>query len=257
MTDPISTLAELFAGARRPVVLTGAGISTESGIPDFRSPGGVWDRYDPADLTWQRFAGSVEGRRRYWAVGRRVYPVIRDATPNAAHRALAALWALGRLDCCITQNVDNLHQRGGLPDDAVIEIHGNATRARCLGCAAAFSRDEVHLWLDDGVDVPQCPACGGIVKPRTVLFGESMPRDAWEEAERRVRAADLLVVVGSSLVVYPAAYLPAHARAAGAVLAVVNLTPTPSDAAAAVVVRGRAGDVLPAVVDRLREARVP
>jgi NAD-dependent deacetylase len=275
------------------VIFTGAGVSTESGIPDFRHglasaverpaashchhglasaverpaashchhglasaverpaasrchhPGGVWDRYDPGALTWQRFIGSVEGRRRYWDVGRRVYPVIRDAKPNAAHFAIATLWTLGRLDCCITQNVDNLHQRAGLPDDAVIEVHGNATRARCLACGAAFSRDEVHAWLDA---VPACPACGGIVKPHTILFGEAMPRAAWEEAERRARAADLFVVVGSSLVVYPAAYLPAHAKAAGARLAIVNLTRTPFDHMADVVVTAPAGEALPALI---------
>ena len=258
MTDPgLTRLAELFVSARRPVIFTGAGVSTESGIPDFRSPGGVWDRYDPGALTWHGFIGSVEGRRRYWEMGRAVYPVIRDAKPNAAHHAIAALWQSGRLDCCVTQNVDNLHQRAGLPEDAVIEVHGNATRARCLTCAAAFSRDEVHGWLEAGVEVPACPACGGVVKPHTILFGEALPAAAWAEAERRARAADLFVVVGSSLVVYPAAYLPAHARAAGATLAVVNLTPTSCDAAAEVVVRARAGEALPAVVEHLSKGRVP
>ena len=256
IADAVARLAALFAAARRPVILTGAGVSTESGIPDFRSPGGVWDRYAPGDLTWQRFVGGVEGRRRYWEVGRRVYPVIRDAKPNAAHIAVATLWTLGRLDCCITQNVDNLHQRAGLPDDAVIEVHGNATRARCLACGAAFSRDEVHAWLDDGMAVPACPACGGVVKPHTILFGEAMPPIAWAEAGHRARAADLFVVVGSSLVVYPAAYLPAHAKAAGARLAIVNLTPTPCDHAADVVVRARAGQALPALLDHLTQARL-
>ena len=258
MTDePIARLGALFASARRPVVFTGAGVSTESGIPDFRSPGGVWDRYDPGALTWQRFIGSAEGRRRYWEIGRQVYPVIRDAKPNAAHVAIATLWTLGRLDCCITQNVDNLHQRAGLPDDAVIEVHGNATRARCLACGAAFSRDEVHAWLDDGVPVPACPACGGVVKPHTILFGEAMPRAAWSEAEARARAADLFVVVGSSLVVYPAAYLPAHAKAAGATLVIVNMTSTSFDHTADVVVRARAGKALPALLDHLTPARTP
>jgi NAD-dependent deacetylase len=256
VTDPLGALCALFAQARRAVVFTGAGISTESGIPDFRSPGGVWDRYDPGDLTWPRFAGSEAARRRYWRIAREVYPVIRDAKPNAGHHALAALWTLGRLQCCITQNVDNLHQRGGLPEDAVLEIHGNATRTRCLDCGAAYSRDEVHAWLDDGVDVAHCPACGGVVKPCTILFGEAMP-PAWQEAQRCARAADLFVVVGSSLAVYPAAYLPARAREGGAAVAVVNQTPTPCDATAALVVRGRAGDVLPAVVARLIEARRP
>jgi NAD-dependent deacetylase len=253
----VDALAGLFAAAKRPVVFTGAGISTESGIPDFRGPGGVWDQYDPRELTWQGFIGSVAGRRRYWDVGRAVYPVIRAAEPNAAHRALAELHRLGRLACCITQNVDDLHQRAGLPSAAVIELHGNATRVRCLACDAGWHRDEVHAWLEGGVDVPSCPTCGGIIKPRTVLFGEAMPRAALAEAERHARASDLFVVVGSSLAVYPAAYLPAHALDAGATLVVVNLTPTRLDGRAGVVIRARAGDVLPGVEDNLAAVKGP
>ena len=247
MTGDLARLADLVAAARRTVAFTGAGVSTESGIPDFRSPGGVWDRYDPGELTYRNFIDSADGRRRYWAVGRVVYPVVRGARPNRAHRALAALHAAGRLDCCITQNVDGLHQRAGLPEDAVIELHGNAGRVRCLACHARFSRDEVHGWLDAGADVPACPGCGGIVKPETVLFGEAMPRAALAEAERCAREADLFVVVGSSLVVYPAAYVPRHARAAGARLVIVNLAPTPLDHAADLVLRVAAGDALAAV----------
>jgi NAD-dependent deacetylase len=251
----VAGLAALFAAARRPVVLTGAGVSTESGIPDFRSPGGVWDRYDPGDLTWQKFIGSADGRRRYWQLGRAVYPVLRSAIPNAAHLALAELHRMGRLDCCITQNVDDLHRRAGLPAGALIELHGNATLVRCLECGAGWHRDEVHAWLESGIDVPDCPKCGGIVKPRTVLFGEGMPAGELAEAERRARAADLFVVVGSSLAVYPAAYLPAHARDAGATVVIVNLAPTAFDARAELVVRGRAGEVLAGVANHVRAQR--
>ena len=247
-----SRLARLFAEARRPVVFTGAGVSTESGIPDFRSPGGVWDRFDPNELTYANFVGSLTGRRKYWELGRTIYPVIRAAEPNAAHRALAELYARGRLDCCITQNIDNLHQRAGLPPDRVIELHGNATRARCLSCSAGFTRDEVHEWLERGVEVPECPRCAGIIKPATIMFGEAMPRDAMGEAERRARACDLFVVVGSSLVVYPAAYVPLYAKDAGATLVIVNLTPTPYDDGADVVIRGKAGEVMARVPPEVR-----
>lgn len=257
MTSELARLSDLLAGARRAVAFTGAGVSTESGIPDFRSPGGVWDRYEPAELSYQNFAGSVEGRRRYWAVGREVYPVIRGARPNRAHHALAVLYAAGRLDCCITQNVDGLHQRAGLPEDAVIELHGNAGRVRCLACRARFSRDEVHRWLDAGIDVPACPECGDVVKPDTVLFGEPLPPAALAEAERRARAADVCVVVGSSLAVYPAAYVPRRARDAGAALVIVNLTPTPLDHAADLVLRMAAGAALAAVARGLGAALVP
>jgi NAD-dependent protein deacetylase/lipoamidase len=250
--DPIEGVGRLLASARRPVVFTGAGVSTESGIPDFRSPGGVWDRFDPREMTYQNFLGSETARRKYWEIGRQSYALMRTAEPNAAHRALAELHRLERLDCCVTQNVDNLHQRGGLPEDKVIELHGNATRARCLDCGRGYSRDEVQRWLDDGVALPVCSACGGIVKPHTILFGEPMPARAVEEAERRARAADVFVVVGSSLVVYPAAYMPAHAKHAGAALVIVNLSPTPCDTQADFVIRGRAGEVLDAIVGRVR-----
>jgi len=248
----VSRLAALFAEARRPVAFTGAGVSTESGIPDFRSPGGVWARFDPSEFTYQNFVGSVEGRRRYWALGRVVYPVLRAAAPGAAHLALAELYRRGRLDCCITQNIDDLHQRAGLPPVAVLELHGNATRARCLDCGEICSRDELHARLEQGVDVPDCPACGGLVKPHTILFGEAMPSAVVEEAERRAAAADLFVVLGSSLAVYPAAYMPLHARRAGATLAIVNLEPTRLDDQADLVIRAPAGEVMAAVVDEVR-----
>jgi NAD-dependent deacetylase len=253
--DPIDRAARFLVGAQRTVVFTGAGVSTESGIPDFRSPGGLWDRYDPRELTYHNFISTESGRRLYWEIGRRSYPIMRSAEPNPAHLAIAELDRLGRLDCCITQNVDNLHQRAGLAPEKVIELHGNATRARCLACERRYAREVVQEWLDGGVDVPACPACGGIIKPYTVLFGESMPAREMAEAERRARAADVFVVVGSSLVVYPAAYLPAHAREGGATLIIINLSPTPYDAQADVLITGKAGEVMDAVIGRMRSLR--
>ena len=248
----LERLADLVSSKRRIVAFTGAGVSTESGIPDFRSPGGVWDRFDPNEFTFQKFMASEAGRRRYWELGRTTFPVIRRAEPNPAHHALVTLWRLGKLDCVITQNIDDLHQRAGLPEDRVIELHGNATRVRCLTCERPYERERVQEWLEAGVAVPLCdPPCGGIIKPRTIMFGEAMPRREMEEAERRARACDLFVVIGSSLVVYPAAYLPLHARAAGAVLAIVNLTETPQDGQADLVIRGSAAAILAQVTDRL------
>ena len=257
-TAGLERLAELLSGARRVVAFTGAGVSTESGIPDFRSPGGVWDRFDPSEFTFQNFMASEAGRRRYWELGRTTFPVIRQAEPNPAHQALVTLWRLGKLDCVITQNIDNLHQRAGLPADRVIELHGNATQARCLTCGQAYERERVQQWLEAGVTVPQCdPPCGGIIKPRTIMFGEAMPRLEMEEAERRARASDVFLVVGSSLVVYPAAYMPLHAKDAGAALAIVNLTETPHDGQADLVIRGSAAGVLSHVVDRLASRPAP
>jgi NAD-dependent deacetylase len=252
MDDLIERAAEIVATAGRLVVFTGAGVSTESGIPDFRSPGGLWARYDPDDFSYQNFLRSAEARRRYWTVGRELYATVRAAEPNPAHRAITTLDALGLLDCVITQNIDNLHQRAGTAPEKVIELHGNATRARCLGCGRAYARDEIQARLEAGEAVPDCHACGGIVKPHTILFGEPMPARETQAAEARARAAGCFVVVGSSLAVYPAAYMPRYAKEAGARLVIVNLTATPLDHAADVVVPGKAGEVMEKLVERVR-----
>lgn len=257
MPAEIDRVAELVCRAQRLVVFTGAGVSTESGIPDFRSPGGIWDRFDPEEFTYQNFVGSAEGRRKYWQLGRQIYPVIQKAEPNAAHYAIAELDRLGRLDCVITQNIDNLHQRVGLPPEKVIELHGNATRAGCLSCGRAYGRGEIHEWLESGVEIPVCPPpCGGIIKPQTVMFGEAMPARETREAELRARRSDLFIVVGSSLVVYPAAMMPLYAKRAGAALVIVNLTETPHDPYADVLLPGRAGPVMEQLLDRVRQRLV-
>jgi NAD-dependent deacetylase len=254
MDARLDRAAELLARTGRVVAFTGAGVSTESGIPDFRSPTGLWARYDPDDFSFPNFMRSEDARRRYWAVGRELYGAIRSAQPNAAHRALVTLERLGLLDCVITQNVDDLHQRAGTDPAKVIELHGNVTRVRCLGCDARYPRDEIQERLVAGESVPACRACGGVLKPLTVLFGEPMPGVAVERAEDRSRAAGCFLVVGSSLGVYPAAYMPTYAKEAGARLVVVNLTPTRLDHVADVVLVGSAGAILAAVVERV-EAR--
>jgi NAD-dependent deacetylase len=248
----IERVAELICRSQRLVVFTGAGVSTESGIPDFRSPGGVWDRFDPEEFTYQNFVGSDEGRRKYWQLGRHIYPVIKNAEPNPAHYAIADLHRLERLDCVITQNIDNLHQRAGVPADKVIELHGNATR--CLSCGRSYTREEVHDWLERGVEIPVCPPpCGGIIKPHTIMFGEAMPVSETREAEQRARQSDVFVVVGSSLVVYPAAFMPLYAKQAGAALVIVNLSATPHDDYADVRIPGKAGHVMEQIVQRVKE----
>ncbi|MBI2154894.1 MAG: Sir2 family NAD-dependent protein deacetylase [Candidatus Rokubacteria bacterium] len=254
MHAEIARVAELVCRSQRLVVFTGAGVSTESGIPDFRSPGGVWDRFDPEEFTYQNFVGSEEGRRRYWRLGRHIYPVIKNAEPNAAHYAIADLHRLGRLDCVITQNIDNLHQRAGVPAEKVIELHGNATRARCLNCGRSYTRDEIHEWLEGGVEIPTCPSpCGGIIKPHTIMFGEAMPVSETRQAELRARESDVFVVVGSSLVVHPAAMMPLYAKQAGAALVIVNLSETPHDDYADVLIPGKAGAVMEQIVEQVRQ----
>ena len=255
MDDRLDRAADLVAATGRVVVFTGAGVSTESGIPDFRSPTGLWARYDPDAFSFPNFMRSEEARRRYWTVGRELYAAIRAAEPNDAHRAIVALERRGLLDCVITQNVDNLHQRAGTDPARVIELHGNATRVRCLQCDRHVPRDEVQARLMAGEAVPACLGCGGILKPLTVLFGEPMPAAAVQQAEDRSRAAGCFLVVGSSLGVYPAAYMPSYAKESGASLVVVNLTPTRLDHVADVVLTGSAGPILTGLVARV-EARV-
>ena len=250
--DELDRVAGLIVHARRPVVFTGAGVSTESGIPDFRSPGGIWDRFDPEEFTYQNFIASEEGRRKYWQLGRQVYTVVKNAQPNAAHSAIAELDRLGKLDCCITQNIDDLHQKAGLPPEKVIELHGNATRARCLSCERPYSRDQIQGWLESGVEIPTCPACGGIIKPHTIMFGEAMPARETLEAELRSKSSDLFVAVGSSLVVYPAAMMPLHAKRAGAKLVILNMSETPHDPYADVRIQGKAGPVMDQILQRVK-----
>ena len=247
---PVDQLVDLFVQAQRPVVFTGAGVSTESGIPDFRSPGGIWDRYAPID--YREFLADPAMRRETWRRGRHTYSVVAAAEPNAAHRAIAELERLGKLDCLITQNIDGLHQRAGSSPQRVIELHGNAHGVRCLGCDARYERAEVQRRVDAGDEEPDCPACGGILKPTTISFGEALPIEAIVRAQRAAERCDLFLVVGSSLVVYPAAGLPETALRHGATLAIDNATATHLDAAARVVLREPAGVVMAELLEHLR-----
>ena len=252
--ESISHLGEVILASQHLVVFTGAGVSTESGIPDFRSPNGIWARYDPNEFSYQNFIASPDARTRYWQVGREIYATIQRARPNAAHLAIAELERLDLLDAVITQNVDNLHQQAGVSPDRVIELHGNATRARCLSCGDTYSRDEVQARLESGEAAPTCASpCNGIIKPATILFGEAMPVRETLEAERRARSADAFIVVGSSLVVFPAAMMPLYAKEAGAQLAIVNLDPTSYDDQADILIHGKAGEVMDRVIKLVRE----
>jgi NAD-dependent deacetylase len=232
------------------VVLTGAGISTESGIPDYRGAGRNWARYDPEDLTYARFVASESARRNYWRMAREFFTLTQAVQPNAAHRALAELERKDVLQSVLTQNVDGLHQRAGHRADRVLEVHGTAARIRCLDCDMRIPAGQLYLTLGDG-EVPYCVRCGGILKPDVVLFGEPIEPAVAAVAVAQVARCDLLLVVGSSLVVQPFASLPARAKDRGARLAIVNLSSTPHDADMDVIVRGAAGEVLPQMVANL------
>lgn len=211
------------------VAMTGAGISTESGIPDFRSPGGIWSRMTP--ITYQEFVASEEARLEDWRRRFKMNADFERAEPNNGHRALAGLAAKGRLTCLITQNIDGLHQRAGHPADALIELHGNATHGRCLDCAVSMPLEDVRARIDANGASPRC-CCGGLVKAAVISFGEKVPDAMLQKAAEAARRASLFIVVGSSLVVQPAATLPLIATQSGGRLAIVNRDPTPLDTVA-------------------------
>ena len=236
----------LVAGASRIVGFTGAGISTESGVPDFRSPDGVWARNRTVDF--REFVSSEAGRVEYWRQKAAAWPAMRAAQPNAGHRAFVELHRQGRLAALVTQNIERLHQRSGLPADRVLELHGTTTEAACLTCGDRITSDEACRRIEAGEKAPRCRSCGGLLKPATISFGQAMPLDVMARAQAAAEACDLLLAVGSSLVVEPAASIPRAAKAAGARLVIVNREPTPLDGIADGVVRGEIGEVLPALV---------
>ncbi len=254
MTEQIELLARLIVRSQTIIVFTGAGVSTESGIPDFRSPGGIWSKYDPEDFTIQRFVSSTEARRSFWKMSAES-TLLAGAEPNPAHYAIAELHGLGKLDCVITQNIDDLHQKSGVPDNMVLELHGNMRRVVCLDCRNRFPLPDMLSEVSEETRVPDCPGCRGILKPDAVLFGEQLPIVTLREATRRAQQCDLFIVIGSTLMVYPAAYMPTYAASAGARLAIVNLTDTPLDHEAEVVIRGRAGEIMPGVMNCVRRLR--
>jgi NAD-dependent deacetylase len=251
MIEEIEQLAKLIIESKKTVVFTGAGISTESGIPDFRGPGGIWSRYDPEDFTIQKFLSSPASRKTIWKISTES-GLLTEAEPNLAHYAIAELYQLGKLDCVITQNIDNLHQKAGVPEDNVFELHGNTQWAVCLSCRRRFPMTEVLQKIKEWIEVPDCPDCHGILKPDAVLFGEMLPEETLREATRRSQNCELFIVIGSTLIVYPAAYMPTYAREAGAKLAIVNFTPTPLDHYAAVVIQGGAGEIMSRLVEKVR-----
>jgi len=249
----IDELADLIVQSQRLVVFTGAGISTESGLPDFRGPDGLWTKLDPDDFTYQKFISDRETRKRIWGMSEALGASWKDFQPNPAHYAVAELEKLGKLDCIITQNVDGLHQKAGNSEDKVIQLHGNMQWVKCLSCGDRHRFEEVEKWVAGGVEVPECVQCGGILKPDAVFFGEAMPVQETMEAERRSRMCDLCIVIGSSLVVYPAALMPQYALSSGAKIAIINEGETGIDHAADIRIWAKAGEVMSQVVQQVKK----
>ncbi|WP_309643172.1 Sir2 family NAD-dependent protein deacetylase [Phenylobacterium sp.] len=231
--------------ARRVVVFTGAGISTESGVPDFRSPGGVWSRMTP--ISFQDFVGDETRRREAWTRTFSGAARWTGAKPNAGHAAVARLVARGKVTAVITQNVDNLHHDSGVPADKIVELHGNAHYARCLACGLRHEFEDFRASFLDGGEIPVCRECGGLVKSATISFGQAMPAEQMARAEAATLDCDLFVVLGSSLVVYPAASFPLLAKRNGARLVIVNREPTDQDDYADLVLHDEIGQVMSAL----------
>ena len=244
--DAIAALASELASATRVALFTGAGISTESGIPDFRSPGGIWTKNKPIDF--RDFIASETMRREAWRRKFASDATLRTAQPNRGHRACAHLVATGIAGPVITQNIDGLHQASGIPDDSVIEVHGNATYAHCLDCRTRYELEAIRVPFERDGTLPHCRWCNGIVKTATVSFGQAMPQAEMRRAEAEALAADCFVVLGSSLVVYPAAGLPILAKRNGARLVILNREPTEMDDIADLVINDSIGDILGAAV---------
>src|SRR5579863_1864833 len=208
MNSSVDKLAALVRQARRIVVFTGAGISTESGIPDFRSPGGVWTKYDPAEFHIDRFLAGPESRKRYWMRTTEFYQEIAKASPNAAHYAVVELERMGRLGAVVTQNVDGLHQAAGTEPAKVVELHGTHRFVSCLSCGHSHPRDEFQRRVSPEGDAPDCEKCAGLMKPATISFGQMLKPETLDRAAEETQRCDLFLVVGTSLVVYPAAGFP-------------------------------------------------
>ena len=249
----LAAALQLLEPSKHLLAFTGAGISTESGIPDFRVPDGVWKKVDPSEFTFDKYVNRAETRRRSWVM--RKQSGLFEAKPNAAHRALVDLWEAGILLGVVTQNIDGLHQAAGLPEEAVIELHGNVQNVECLECDASWPTPEVIARVDAGEEDPHCPDCGGIIKVSVVSFGQTMPVMEVQRASQLALACDAVLAVGSTLSVYPAAYVPIEAKQSGAAFVIVNQGPTDQDHLADVIVEAAAGEALPTMAQALISTR--
>ena len=244
MDSLIAQGADMIQKSQKILVFSGAGLSTESGIPDFRSPGGVWSRYDPSDFLFDKIISDENVREKYWQMSTEFYQPMKDAVPNRAHRAIKALEDMGKLLSVVTQNIDWLHHKSGNSSDKIIEIHGTAFSVSCLSCGKKYDRDEIQQRIRSGVKVPYCDDCSGILKPDTISFGQAMPEEKMVTAMMHARECDLCIVLGSSLVVYPAASIPLTAVQNGAKLMIINRDETPLDSMASLVIHESVSHVL-------------
>ena len=249
MNPGISQIAEKIIQGGNNVIFTGAGISMDSGIPDYRSQGGIWDKFKP--VYFDEFMSREDARIEYWQRWQELYQGLRQATPNKGHQAIAELYQMGLVQAVVTQNIDGLYQASGIPDTAVIELHGNTLRIRCMSCSKISATQEAYDRLSSGDLAPTCD-CGGYLKPDTISFGQSMPTDKVNQAIALSQNSDLFIVVGSTLLVQPAAYMPIYAKQNDAVLAIINLSETPCDDMCDFLFTEKAGIVLDRILEEVR-----
>ena len=253
MEEQLKQIAQWINTSKRIIIFSGAGLSTESGIPDFRSPGGVWDKYNPEDFYFQNFIASETSREKYWQMATEMWEPIKQAQPNPAHLAIAEMEKLGKLDCVITQNIDGLHFKAGNSEEKVLQLHGTAIFVSCLSCKKRYDRDQIQDRIKKAQKAPRCDDCGGLLKPATISFGQSMPEKETQEAYHRSSICDLFIVIGSSLVVQPAASMPIVAKRNGARLVIINRDPTPCDDLADLVIHGQAGPTMAGILEHLKK----
>lgn len=245
MDEKIKLVAKKIKESKHLVVFTGAGISTESGIPDYRSQGGIWDKFKP--VYFDEFMSSEKSRIKYWEQRLDMEKSLSVSKPNAGHKSLAKLHDRGILKALITQNIDGLHEASGIPKEKIIELHGNTRRVRCMRCKKLISWEEAMVMIDAGEKAPAC-SCGGFLKPDTISFGQAMPVEETQRAAMLSSKSDVFIVVGSTLLVQPAALMPEYAKNAGSFLVIINLSETPYDNVCDVLIRGKAGEVLKKIV---------
>ena len=251
MNDKVFDIADKIIEGGNNIFFTGAGISTESGIPDYRSQGGIWDKFRP--VYFDEFMAREDARIEYWQRWQELYQGLRQATPNKGHQAIAELYRMGLIQAVVTQNIDGLHQASGIPESAVIELHGNTLRIRCMSCGRISSTQVVQKRLSNGESAPDCD-CGGFLKPDTISFGQSMPMEKVHQAIALAQNSDLFVVVGSTLLVQPAAHMPIYAKQNNAFMVIINLSETPCDNMCDVLITEKAGDILQGVLAAVKRA---
>jgi NAD-dependent deacetylase len=240
MMMTLQEFAQKIRGCPEIVFFTGAGISTESGVPDFRSPGGIWTKYTP--VYYSEFVNSDDARIRYWKMKKETHELYKTVQPNIGHYGIHSFEERGQLLGLVTQNVDGLHSLAGVSDEKIVELHGTDRKVACLDCGKHFASDEILETIVGDFAPPVCDKCGGYLKPATISFGQAMPADAMKRAQKLSEAAKIFVVVGSSLQVQPAASFPVIAKQSGALLAIINRELTPLDSLADYNFRGAIGE---------------